>query len=329
MSTSRKTYFELSTHSAAQYIIFIAIILGSSFLLFRFVGVPLMEEFFHRLLRANVIYDGSTAYYFISHDAKPEIISTNLYTQWAIVDLHPDNPNKIEARYLFNPALSLFPLIFNLSIVFAALTTGLLPKSIGLLRQKVYRELVNVLDNIAVKLYGEHTDRELEEIVDNILVNDVRRLHDYAHTIDMPYSDLESVRAALEWQNSMGFATILKLPGAMKFYMRHYFTIQYSNTILGLVYIGAAALIIIIGIRGLKFIPGTEPSIILFALGLEFILLITYAVMVMYTKQDDETTKDKQSGMSTQSDYTAVPSGIKGAEDVENLLRMFVSRPKK
>ena len=111
--------------------------------------------------------------------------------------------------------------------------------------------------------------------------------------------------------------------------MRHYFTIQYSNTILGLVYIGAAALIIIIGIRGLKFIPGTEPSIILFALGLEFILLITYAVMVMYTKQDDETTKDKQSGMSTQSDYTAVPAGIKGAEDVENLLRMFVSRPKK
>ncbi len=127
----------------------------------------------------------------------------------------------------------------------------------------------------------------------------------------------------------MGLTTLLKLPGAIKFYMRHYFTIQYSNTILGLVYIGAAALIIIIGIRGLKFIPGTEPSIILFALGLEFILLITYAVMVMYTKQDDETTKDKQSVMGTNTDYTAVPSGIKGAEDVENLLRMFVSRPKK
>jgi len=329
MSSSRKTYFELSRHSVTQYLLFVGIILAVSFTLFRFVGVPLMEEFFHRLLRADAIHDGSSVQYLISHDAKPESITTNLYTQWAIVDPHPVKNNKYEAKYLFNPALSLFPLIFTVSVILSAISTALLPKSLGLLRQKIYRELVNVLDNIAVNLYGEHTNRELEEIIDNILVSDVRRLHDYANTISMPYADIESVRAALEWQNSTGLMSLVRLLGAIKFYMRHYFTIQYSNTILGFVYIGAAALIIIIGIRGLKFIPGTEPSIILFALGLEFILLITYAVMVMYTKQDDDKSNDKGGGIAANADYTAVPSGIKGADDVENLLRMFVSRPKK
>jgi len=288
-----------------------------------------MEEFFRNFLRAEVVNDGRNVNYLISHDAKPEKITTSVYRMWAIVE---DNPNKSklkEAKYLFNPILSLFPLIVTFSVVLAALISALLPKSFGLLRQKIYRELVNALDKIAVVLYGEHTDLELEEIIDTILTADVRRLHDYANSIEMRYTDLESIRAALEWQNSNGFMSIIRLRGAMKFYMRHYFTIQYSNTILGFVYIGAAALIIIIGIRGLKFIPGTEPSIILSALGLEFVLLITYAVMVMYSKQDEENERDRLYGGNNNNDFMSMPTGIKGADDVENLLRMFVSRRKK
>lgn len=327
--SSKKTYFELSRHSTVQYLVFGFMIIGAAFCLFRFIGVPVMEEFFRSFLRAEVVNDGSSVNYLITHDAKPEKISTSVYHMWAIVDHNPIKGKMKEAKYLFNPLLSLFPLIVSFSVVIAALMSALLPKSVGLLRQKIYRELVNALDKIAVVLYGEHTDMELEEIIDTILTSDVRRLHDYANSIEMRYTDLETIRAALEWQNSTGIMSLIRLRGAMKFYMRHYFTVQYSNTILGFVYIGAAALIIIIGIRGLKFIPGTEPSIILSALGLEFVLLITYAVMVMYSKQDEESERDRLYSGNNNNDFLSMPSGIKGADDVENLLRMFVTRRKK
>lgn len=329
MSSSRKTYFELSRHSTVQYFVFGILILFTGFCVFRFVAVPIMEEFFKGFLHAEVVNDGTVVNYLIVADAKPEKLKTSLYKMWAIVEHNPAKDKVKEAKYLFNPILSLFPLILTFSVAVTTLLSALLPKSIGLLRQKIYRELVNALDKIAVVLYGEHTDLELEEIIDTILTADVRKLHDYANSIEMPYTDLETIRAALEWQHSNGLMSLVRLRGAIKFYMRHYFTVQYGNTILGFVYIGAAALIIIIGIRGLKFIPGTEPSIILSALGLEFVLLITYAVMVMYSKQDDEGDKERSHAGNGSHDFINVPSGIKGADDVENLLRMFVSRKKK
>lgn len=60
----------------------------------------------------------------------------------------------------------------------------------------------------------------------------------------------------------------------LKFYFRYWISAKYSNLIQGLVAGGAAVLIFIIGLRGLKLIPAEEPSLILMALSLEFILLI-------------------------------------------------------
>jgi hypothetical protein len=79
---------------------------------------------------------------------------------------------------------------------------------------------------------------------------------------------------------------------------------------------GAAVLIIVIGIRGLKFLPATDPSVVLGALGLEFMLLVTYAVVLMYGRTDEDTSEHvRESGpvSATQLD-----------SDTEHLLRAFL-----
>jgi hypothetical protein len=101
--------------------------------------------------------------------------------------------------------------------------------------------------------------------------------------------------------------------------MREYFTDRYSNAILGLVYIGAAILIIVIGIRGLKFLPATDPSVVLGALGLEFMLLITYAVVLMYGRTEEP---------SHAAGATHGDSSISLDADTQQLLRAFLATPR-
>jgi hypothetical protein len=113
-------------------------------------------------------------------------------------------------------------------------------------------------------------------------------------------------------------------------YMRFYFTVKYGNTVLGFVYIGAAVLIIIVGLRGLKFIPPTQPSVVLFALGLEFTLLVIYAFSLIYTKQDDEQEAEHSSKGTGGTDYMYLSSDYGSSRDVEKLLRVFIkSSPSK
>jgi hypothetical protein len=110
-------------------------------------------------------------------------------------------------------------------------------------------------------------------------------------------------------------------------YMRFYFSVKYSNTILGFVYIGAGVLIIIIGLRGLKFIPQTQPSLVIFALGLEFSLLITYAFTLMYTKQEEESTDHQPQQL--QQDNALLTNNLGNMKEIENLLKVFIQTTKK
>jgi hypothetical protein len=89
---------------------------------------------------------------------------------------------------------------------------------------------------------------------------------------------------------------------------------------------GAAVLIIIIGLRGLKFIPPTQPSLVLFALGLEFSLLIIYAITLMYSKQDEEKEIEPIYAHS-QNNYLNTDFG--SARDIERLLRVFIKSSEK
>jgi hypothetical protein len=258
-----------------------------------------------------------------------------MLTQWGIIERSSADfiqGKKLVARYLFNPTLALFPLILFIGIALGAYIVAFLPKSIGLIRQKISREIMNALDNIALSLYGEHTDAEIEDIRNRILGADIRDIHDLANEYQITVGQVVNLQDALFWQESSNmFESFLRTQSAIRFYMRSYFTSQYGNTILGLVYIGAAVLIIIIGIRGLKFIPSSEPSIILFALGLEFILLIVYAVTLMLSPNED-TIESYGSGTNESSGLLSImgnnnesSSGMK-AKEVESLLKVFITQ---
>jgi hypothetical protein len=324
ISSSRKEYFELSKHSAVQFLTFGVLVIAIAYSLQFYVGLPLMDMFFRQFLHTEVVKDGRVVKYQISDEAKTENITTTYLTQWAIVDNRVVEQSSLpQARYLFNPFFALLPLILTLSAALSAWLSALLPQGVGLLRQKIEREIVNSLDRIARNVYGEHTDAELQGIVANLLSLEMRELHDYAESVGVPYNEVETLQRAVLWHESRSIKRLMRVGGAVKFYMRQYFTIQYSNAILGMVYIGAAALIIIIGIRGLKFIPPSEPSIILFALGLEFVLLIIYALTLMYSKQEDIQANEHP---PEKLDMFFGGESGKADKEVEDLLRVFIAK---
>lgn len=85
-------------------------------------------------------------------------------------------------------------------------------------------------------------------------------------------------------------------------YMVYKFIPQYSNNVMGLVYVGAAILIIIVGMRGLGELVGQlgifpqfmlneagtkiSPTVVVLSLFLEFLLLIILAVVTFFTPED-------------------------------------------
>jgi arginine exporter protein ArgO len=75
--------------------------------------------------------------------------------------------------------------------------------------------------------------------------------------------------------------------------LRNHFTIEYEQAVLGSIYVGAAVLIIIIGLRGLQFIPKERPSLVLFAIALEFVLLIAYAVTLMFSPSQESPSRQR------------------------------------
>lgn len=332
---SRSQYFELSKNTVVQYVLFAVLCLTFISSVHLLIGIPLMESFFISFMHADVSYDGSILEYRIAEGAPKENITTNMLTQWGIIERSAADiiqGKKLVARYLFNPTLALFPLVLFIGIALGVYIVAFLPKSVGLIRQKISREIMNALDNIALSLYGEHTDAEIEDIRNRILDADIRDIHDLANEYQITVGQVVNLQDALFWQESSSMLeSFLRTQSAIRFYMRSYFTTQYSNTILGLVYIGAAVLIIIIGIRGLKFIPSSEPSIILFALGLEFILLIVYAVTLMLSPNEDiiesygSGTNESSGLLSILGNNNESSSGMK-AKEVESLLKVFITQ---
>jgi len=90
-------------------------------------------------------------------------------------------------------------------------------------------------------------------------------------------------------------------------YMVNKFIPQYANNVQGLVYLGAAVLVIIVGLRGLGTVAGhiaivpkflleydpelqgsaVSPTWVMFALFLEFFLLLLMATTLMFTPEEE------------------------------------------
>ncbi len=103
---------------------------------------------------------------------------------------------------------------------------------------------------------------------------------------DFVVNEIKDTTSGIEWSGNR-----TKLLGGLRLYMAHLFTEKYSNNVTGLAYFGAAILIVIIGIRGLKFIPATKPSLILAAISLEGSLLALLAFGLIYTGEEERVDK--------------------------------------
>ena len=322
---STKSYYELSKHNLSQVVLFIFLSIIGMVLVF-VVLMPMLEEFFKSFLSGQVFNHGEKISYLI--DSKDNLHTTNYLTNWS-VDIYKNTPQ--ESRYWFNPVLSFFPIAFIISLFMSISLSALMPVSAGFIRQKIEREIANFINQISANYFGSTSDHELAEIAMMIKSADLQQMHEYTDDWDIKLEDLKILQRALIWQDSNLFYKIVHLNDGLTMYMRFYFTMKYNNAVLGLVYIGAAVLIIIVGLRGLKFVPPTQPSIVLFALGLEFTLLVTYAFTLMYTRQEEDMDSAVGSGGSSMnSDSLFMSSDFGTSREIEKLLRVFIkSSPKK
>ncbi|MCO5250906.1 MAG: hypothetical protein M9949_05735 [Candidatus Kapabacteria bacterium] len=320
--TDRQLYYKLTNHNLGQYLIFMLIF--SVILFFAFHGIlQVMEEtVIEKYLEGKVYNTGQLVS--MQKESRSAEKATSYYSSWAI-DIYIGTSQ--ESRYWLNPTLSLILPISLLSVWLTLIISSFMPISLGLIRHKIEREIIHVLDNIHYKIHGFYSTDENRELMNEIKTADTRAAHDFAERWNLLHEDISSLQKVLFWLHGSVSYKIFHPWSGLKFYLRFYFTEKYSNIILGLVYIGAAVLIIIIGMRGLKFIPSTQPSLVFFALGLEFSVLLTYAFSVMYSRNENESEQDKNKENQYAGNYI-LSDEFGNSKEVENLLRAFIRSPK-
>lgn len=246
-----------------------------------------------------------------------KVRKTSYFSNWA-VDLYVDSPN--QTRFWFKPIFSLLAFIIFFGVNFAVCISSLLPKELGYFRQKIQREIVTSLDYIYSLRYGEFLRYEPPGIREELANADLEKLYELSSELNLSIDDLQIIKNSIYWENESVIYKFFHPIKGISLYLRNHFTEKYSNSILSFVYIGAAFLIIIIGLRGLKFIPSSEPSLVFFALGLEFTILITYALTLMFSKPEEQAqTNETNSGDKL----------ISSDRQMEKLLRAFANWNKK
>lgn len=314
ISSSRSQYIELRKSTALQVALFVLLAVSGAYMFFRFVGIPLSHVLFTQSMKARVE---------VSDEPLAE------YRQWRVV-IEPLKNNKGEVVgeqeqqkvYYYDPMLALSPMLLAFGFIIAILITTVLPQRLGFVRQKIDREIINSLHKYARIEYGEHGEKEIEEIVGRLRVADLRGIHELEELWGVSFQDVDALQAALRWRENSFFFRCLRIFDALRLYLRNHFTIRYENLVMGSIYIGAAILIIVIGLRGLQFIPKDSPSLVLLAIFLEFILLIFYAFTLIFTKHTEE--GDNESAPEIATIFN--PNNLNPtSQQTEKLLRMFVA----
>jgi hypothetical protein len=196
----------------------------------------------------------------------------------------------VKAEKLGEDAIKIQPWVtFGIFSIFfgfivATVITTILPRQIGYMSNKIEREIDNTIGRIDEQTGDKVTREEIERITAANSRDDLSPVaKEFGPVI---VNEIEDVRAANRWKrNKLLFTKGLRL------YMTRHFSEKYSNNVQGFAYGGAAILIVVIGIRGLKFIPPTQPSILLAAISLEFTLLTLLAVTLFYTEEEQRMDK--------------------------------------
>ncbi len=197
-------------------------------------------------------------------------------------ELHEHVLNTGQTLYFVNPYYAFMPLHIFFALVMAFLVSMFLPAGSPLawVRGKVLREFERV-GFLLEKQFDAH-DVDLAAILG---VNSDQREHMLRFTTlpQVVINEIDDYLAIRRWVEGKSSNPLTPV----KFYFRYRISASYGNLIQGLVSGGAAILIFVIGLRGLKLIPQEEPSLILMALSIEFILLIVLMVTFAGSAQEE------------------------------------------
>jgi hypothetical protein len=199
------------------------------------------------------------------YDATDRSLNT-LLAKRALKNMVPDN---IQTLYFVNPYIAFSPLFLFISALASFMMSLFLPGKSAL--SWIHGHLLRSYEQIESSLRKQFESHDLA--FDPLLGLSSREREDSIRRSTLPeivISEMEDFVDAFRWIH--GHATNPMIP--LKFLFRYRISAKYSNLIQGFVAGGAAVLIFIIGLRGLKLIPAEEPSLILMALSLEFILLV-------------------------------------------------------
>lgn len=334
MQKNSLSYYELSKHNPLQITIYGLLIVVFFWAAFR-ISLPIQHQFLEEFLAGIVTTDGDPIPY--SFDNNILMHQPDKYFSWSI-DFNVKS--SMPTRYWYNPMVSVCLFIGLFAIGMGTYISALLPRQIGFIRRKIEREILNILNKLAFEKYGSNRDEDLVRMSDFILDLSERDILKFSKEMGLTVEDIKTVKNAIKWQRSPVLHKAIFFQHGIKLYMRFYFTIKYGNLMLGLVYIGASVLIITVGLRGIKFIPSTQPSYVLCSLFLEFSLLFVFAITTIYQKQDeapdDDLETDNESrigsgnvsgtrgGSLIPSKYNSLGNEFGNGREVEQLLKMFI-----
>lgn len=196
MVPEKRTYFELVEHNKIQVVIYFFILFLGVLLSFM-VFLPSMEYIFEKFLNGVVYNGGEKVEYLI--DYGEDLRETSYIFSWA-VDIYKDTPQ--EARYWFNPFVSMFIPSFIVGVGLSVFLTVLLPPSIGFIRQKIDREIAIIIDRICINKYGYYGNDERTDVIIDIKNANLSELHDYVEFWNINFEDLKILQRALVWADS-------------------------------------------------------------------------------------------------------------------------------
>lgn len=274
--------------NALQWLLFIALLIGWTFLFQEFVIRPQFQNAMmslfapaeHRNAHGDHIHSEE---FIFDQTSEVRTLDKDGYNkdkgEWIV-----KAETLGEAPIMISPWLTfgIFSLFFG--FVMSIIVSAMLPRPLGYISNKIEREIDNVVDRIDEQTGDKVSREEIERITAPNSKDDLRPIEKEFGPVIV--NEIEDVRAAKRWKRNR----LLFMKG-LRLYMTRHFAEKYGNNVQGFAYGGAALLIVIIGIRGLKFIPPTQPSILLAAISLEFTLLLLLAITLFYTEEEQRMDK--------------------------------------
>jgi hypothetical protein len=184
-------------------------------------------------------------------------------------DLREFTQGRASTLYFVNPYVAFSPLFLFISLLIAFLFSLFLPGNSSFSWMRIH--LLRSYRQIESSLRKQFDSHDLP--FDPILHQSSEEREDGIRRSTLPeivISEMDDFVDINRWVRGLSVNPLIPL----KFFFRYRISAKYSNLIQGFVAGGAAILIFVIGLRGLKLIPAEEPSLILMALSLEFMLLI-------------------------------------------------------